>query len=270
MASLCVDAGRTTKYISPGIPIGKGLVNPGQKMRSEQKIGVLIPALNEEKAIARVIQDIPDWVDRVVVVDNGSSDDTSKVAAALNVDVTREPQRGYGAACLTGIARLQDMDMIVFLDGDYSDYPEEMVMLVDPIIEGKSDLVIGSRTSGQSQSGSLTLQQIAGNWLACRLMNLIWSTHYTDLGPFRAIRTSTLEKLEMKDRGYGWTIEMQIKSALHQIRVSEVPVSYRVRIGKSKISGTIKGTVLASLKIISVIMRFALRSNAAAIRVQDE
>ena len=239
-------------------------------MKNGQKIGVLIPALNEEKAISKVIQDIPDWIDRILVVDNGSSDDTAKIAAALNADVASEPQRGYGAACLTGIAHLQDMDIIVFLDGDYSDYPEEMAMLVDPIIADSSDLVIGSRSSGQSQSGSLTLQQIAGNWLACRLMNLIWSTNYTDLGPFRAIRTTSLEKLAMKDRGYGWTIEMQIKSALHRLRVREVPVRYRVRIGKSKISGTIKGTIMASLKIISVIMRFALQSNAAAIRVQDK
>lgn len=221
-------------------------------------IGVVIPALNEEQAIGRVIGDIPDCVDRVVVVDNGSDDRTAEIAHEKGAEVVREPEPGYGAACQSGIAALSGVEVIVFLDGDYSDYPEEMLNLLAPIISGDCQFVLGSRVKGNAEHGALTPQQRIGNWLACKLMWLIWGARYTDLGPFRAITADALRQLTMRDRGYGWTIEMQIKAALAGLSVVEVPVSYRRRVGKSKISGTLKGTLLAGMKIISVIGRFAL------------
>ena len=226
-------------------------------MRAGQRIGVVIPALDEERAIGRVIADIPAWVDQIVVADNGSADHTIAVAEAAGATVVREPERGYGAACLAGIARLERVDIVVFLDGDYSDHPQEMAALVDPILAGEGDMVIGSRVTGNRARGSLTPQQRFGNWLACRLIATFWGVHYTDLGPFRAIRRQALAELAMADRNYGWTVEMQIKAAQHRLRACEVPVSYRPRIGVSKVSGTIKGTVLAGTKILSVIGRSA-------------
>ena len=181
-------------------------------MRNGKRIGVVIPALNEERAIARVLADIPDWVDQVVVADNGSTDTTPAVAEAGGAVVVHEPERGYGAACLRGIAALDAIDVVVFLDGDYSDHPDEMGMLVDPIADDQSDLVIGSRVLGQAEAGALTPQQRFGNWLACFLMRLIWRVRYSDLGPFRAIAAPALERIDMQDRNFGWTIEMQIKS----------------------------------------------------------
>ena len=227
-------------------------------MRRNKHICVVIPALNERDAIAKVIADIPGWVDRIIVADNGSSDGTPEVAWAHGAHVVHEPERGYGAACLAGIAACGQADVIVFLDGDYSDHPEELGLLVDPIVTRQRELVIGSRVTGAAQRGALTVQQRFGNWLACKLMNVIWRTCYTDLGPFRAIDAEALKSLAMQDRTYGWTVEMQIKAALMGLKVAEVPVSYRARIGVSKISGTLKGTILAGTKILGLIGRYAL------------
>lgn len=231
-------------------------------MQHGQKIGVLIPALNEEAAIGPVVSGVPAWADRILVVDNGSQDNTAAAARASGAAVVREAERGYGAACLTGLKHLEDMDIIVFLDGDYSDYPEDMAALVGPIVSGASDFVVGSRVLGAREKGALTPQQRFGNWLACRLIRLIWGVRYTDLGPFRAIRASGLRRLNMRDRNYGWTVEMQIKAAQAGLRISETPVRYRKRIGKSKVSGTVKGTVLAGYKILATIARFAVRPEA--------
>lgn len=228
-------------------------------MKQGRTIAVIIPALNEEKAIGKVIADIPGWVDRIVVADNGSSDDTPRVARDAGAEVVDEPERGYGAACLAGMAHCQDMDIIVFMDGDYSDYPDDLGKLVSPILEGRCDFVIGSRATGHAEQGSLTPQQQFGNWLACKLMNFFWRSCYTDLGPFRAIDTRALERLHMQDRNFGWTVEMQIKATLAGLATDEVPVRYRARIGKSKISGTVKGTVLAGYTILWTIGRSALR-----------
>lgn len=227
-------------------------------MRNGQRIAVVIPALNEERAIGRVIGDIPNWVDRVVVADNGSTDRTADVSREAGATVIAEPQRGYGAACLAALTLVGDADIVVFLDGDYSDHPGEMDRLVDPIADNQADMVIGSRVLGEREAGSLTPQQRFGNWLATRLIRLIWGVAYTDLGPFRAIRASSLTTLAMADRTYGWTVEMQIKAAIAKLRSLEVPVSYRRRIGISKISGTIKGTVMAGWIILSMIARYAL------------
>lgn len=227
-------------------------------MREGQRVAVVIPALNEERAIGRVLADIPEWVDRIIVADNGSTDRTAEISRATGAIVISEPERGYGAACLAALTQIGDANIVVFLDGDYSDFPREMDMLVDPIVRNEADLVIGSRVLGDLEAGALTPQQRFGNWLATRLMRLIWGVSYTDLGPFRAIRTSSLARLGMADRTYGWTVEMQIKAAILALRAKEVPVSYRRRIGVSKISGTIKGTVKAGWKILSMIARFAI------------
>jgi glycosyltransferase involved in cell wall biosynthesis len=225
-----------------------------------RRIAVVIPALDEERAIGRVIDDLPDFVDRVVVGDNGSSDRTAEVAGAHGAIVVAEPERGYGAACLAALAHVGDADIVVFMDGDYSDHGDEMVLLVAPIARDEVDMVIGSRALGERESGSLTPQQQFGNWLATWLIRLIWGAHYTDLGPYRAISMQAFARLGMADRNYGWTVEMQIRAAVAGLRTREVPVSYRVRIGQSKVSGTVRGTVMAGVKILSVIGRFALTS----------
>jgi glycosyltransferase involved in cell wall biosynthesis len=233
-------------------------------MRHGKKIGVVIPALNEEQAIGRVVADIPAWADEIVVVDNGSHDGTARAAQRAGAHVVRESERGYGAACQAGIRALQAPDIIVFLDGDYSDWPEEMAALADPIATGQADFVVGSRVRGKRGPGALTPQQQFGNWLACHLIRRIWGTPCSDLGPFRAIRADALNALDMKDRAYGWTVEMQLKAAAHNIRYMEVPVRYRARIGVSKISGTLRGSVLAGVTILSVIARSALRAHRSA------
>ncbi len=230
-------------------------------MLEGRRIGVIIPALNEEASIGRVLADVPKWVDDIVVVDNGSTDDTASRAAGAGARVVPETRRGYGQACLTGLAALGASDIVVFLDGDYSDYPEEMGALVGPILDERADLVIGSRTLGGAERGSLTPQQRVGNWLACRLIRWFWGTRYTDLGPFRAIRASALTGLNMADRTYGWTVEMQVKAARQRLSVLEVPVRYRRRIGKSKISGTLRGVVAAGAKILGTLFRLALDSS---------
>jgi len=227
-------------------------------MRNGQTIGVMIPALNEADAIAHVIGDIPDWVDRIVVVDNGSTDDTARVARDAGAEVIAQPERGYGAACLMGIAHLTNSDIIVFVDGDRADHADRMADLVDPIAEGTVDFVVGSRALGAVEPGALTIPQRFGNALACKLMRWIWGAPFTDLGPFRAISRPALERLGMADRNYGWTVEMQIKAMRCGLRVAEVPVPYRNRIGVSKVSGTVKGTVLAGSKILLTIGRYGL------------
>jgi glycosyltransferase involved in cell wall biosynthesis len=227
-------------------------------MRGGAFVAVIIPALDEERAIGRVLKDIPAWVDLVVVVDNGSLDGTAAVARAHAALVVAEHEKGYGAACLRGLAETPAADIIVFLDGDYSDHPEEMASLVDPIAGGSCDMVIGSRVLGNAEQGSLMPQQRFGNWLATWLIRLIWRVRYTDLGPFRAIGRTSLARLAMRDRSYGWTVEMQIKAAIAGLRIKEVPVSYRRRIGVSKVSGTVKGTIKAGYKILSLIGRFAV------------
>ena len=232
-------------------------------MRNGHRIGVVIPALNEERAIARVLADVPDWVDDIVVADNGSSDGTADAARVAGARVVTEARRGYGAACQAGLRELADVDIVVFLDGDYSDSPEEMGLLVDPIARGDAEFVIGSRTRGVSLEGALTPQQRFGNWFACRLMRTLFAS-YTDLGPFRAITSPGLERLGMTDRAYGWTVEMQVRALAARLRVSEVPVSYRPRIGASKISGTVKGSILAATAILGVIARAALSPPKAA------
>lgn len=227
-------------------------------MHLAHRIAVVIPALDEERAIGRVLADLPAFVDRAIVADNGSRDRTAEVARAYGAIVVSEPERGYGAACLAGLAHIGDADIVVFMDGDYSDHGDEMAALVEPIAAGRSDMVIGSRVLGARAAGSLTPQQRLGNWLATRLMWLIWRVDYTDLGPFRAIAVPALRRLGMADRNYGWTVEMQIRAAVAGLRTHEVPVSYRVRIGQSKVSGTVKGTIMAGVKILAVIGRFAL------------
>ena len=232
-------------------------------MRDSATIAVIIPALNEEQAIGKVLEAIPGWVDRVIVADNGSSDHTIDVARSNGANVVHEPRRGYGSACLKAMASLEtEPDIVVFLDGDFSDHPEEMNTLVDPIIRGEADLVIGSRVRGRHEPGALTPQARFGNWLACALLRWLWNAEYTDLGPFRAIRCSSLRQLEMRDPDYGWTVEMQIKAALNGLRTLEVPVSYRPRIGKSKVSGTVRGIVGASAKITNTISDFPFRVSA--------
>ena len=232
-------------------------------MREGRRIAVVIPALDEERAIGRVLADVPAWVDRVIVADNGSRDRTADIARAAGATVVLEPEPGYGAACLAGLTHIGDADIIVFLDGDYSDHPEEMASLVDPIIADVADLVIGSRVLGAREVGALTPQQRFGNWLATRLIRAFWGVRYTDLGPFRAIRAPALARLGMRDRTYGWTVEMQIKAAIGGLRALETPVRYRRRIGISKISGTIKGTVKAGYKILTMIARLAISASSA-------
>ncbi len=227
-------------------------------MRYDAHITTIIPALNEEPSIGKVIAAIPDWVTEIIVVDNGSSDNTAGVARDAGAKVLIEPRRGYGQACQCGLTHLQNSDtkpeVIVFLDADYSDYPGEMDLLVEPILSGRAELVIGSRTLRSNPRDSLTPQQRAGNSFACALIRLIWRTRYTDLGPFRAISRTALDQLDLRDRDFGWTVEMQVKASQQRLKIREVPVSYRRRIGQSKISGTLKGTILAGTKIIYVIL----------------
>ncbi len=222
-------------------------------MFKDHNIAVIIPAFNEERSIARVLGDIPAWVDEIVVVDNGSSDATAEIAKANGARVVRENRRGYGSACLAGMSFIRHPDIVVFLDGDYSDHAEQMDRLVEPIARDEFDMVIGSRVLGDADHGALTPQQRYGNALACWLMRLHWKTAHTDLGPFRAISYRALCSLQMDDPNFGWTIQMQIRAARRGLRTMEVPVDYRRRIGVSKISGTVRGVIGAGTKIISTI-----------------
>ncbi len=218
-------------------------------------IRAIIPALNEEKSIGDVVKSIPPWFRQVIVVDNGSSDSTAAVAAAAGATVVVEPVRGYGAACLAGIAAVAACDIFVFLDADGADAPNESIFLVAPIVEGLADLVIGARIGDNIARGALTLPQRVGNAFAGWLIGAFWGVRVRDLGPFRAIRWQTLRDLRMTDRAFGWTAQMQARAARLQIRMIEKPVSYRRRIGKSKISGTVRGVILAGLGIIGAIVR---------------
>ena len=226
---------------------------------STPTITVIIPAFNEEKSIGKVVSDIPrDLVEHVIVVNNNSNDNTVEVAKSAGAIVLDEPRRGYGWACLKGIEKSRELktDIVVFMDGDYSDYPEEIVKVIAPILEDNHDMVIGSRVLGKREKGSLTPQQVFGNWLATKLIRFFYGARFTDLGPFRAIKSDALEQLKMADKTYGWTIEMQIKASKEKMKFCEVPVNYRKRIGVSKVSGTIKGTVLAGIKIIFAIFKY--------------
>lgn len=227
----------------------------------DPNIYVIIPAFNEENGIGQVLAEIPkDLVTAIVVVNNASTDNTGKVAREGGAIVLREPVSGYGRACLKGIEYIKGLpvppDIVVFLDADHSDFPEEMKGLVAPILQNKADLVIGSRALGQKEAGAMTPQQIFGNWLATRLLKLFYGVKFTDLGPFRAIRFSSLLNMDMQDKTYGWTVEMQLKAAKMKMRCLEVPVRYRKRIGFSKISGTVKGTVLAGYKILHTLFKY--------------
>lgn len=223
-------------------------------------IKVIIPAFNEENAVGKVIREIPmNVVSEVIVVNNNSNDQTKIVAKKAGATVLDEPIQGYGRACLKGIEYVkqqkQQPDIIVFLDADYSDYPAELVNVIEPILKHNFDLVIGSRKTGEMQKRSMTPQQIFGNWLATKLIKIFYKVSFTDLGPFRAIKWEKLQALNMKDKTYGWTVEMQVKAAKQKLKTTEVPVNYKVRIGQSKVSGTVKGTILAGYKIITVIFK---------------
>lgn len=228
-----------------------------------KNINVIIPAYNEEDAIAHVLQEIPSYVSEVIVVDNNSTDNTSIVAKNEGAKVLFESQKGYGYACLTGMnyiaKKSEHPDIIVFLDGDYSDYPEELTEIVAPIIEKDIDLVIGARVKELREKGSMTGPQIFGNALATSLMKLFFNATFTDLGPFRAIKYDTLLALQMEDKTYGWTVEMQLKILKKKYSYCEVPVKYKNRIGVSKVSGTIKGAIFAGIKILSWIFKYSLK-----------
>jgi len=224
------------------------------------KVRVIIPAYNEENAVAKVIKEIPlSHVNEVIVVNNNSNDNTEANALEAGATVLREERQGYGYACLKGIDYVRNLDestdTIVFIDADYSDYPEEMILLLNEVEKG-NDLVIGSRSLGLKEKGSMTPQQIFGNWLATGLIKLFYRKKFSDLGPFRAITWNCLEEIKMQDTTYGWTVEMQLKVAKGDYAFTEVPVNYRKRVGKSKISGTLKGTVLAGYKIITTIFKY--------------
>lgn len=223
-------------------------------------IGVIIPAFNEAQSIGLVLEAIPgDLIQTVVVCDNGSTDDTAKIAMSAGAVVVHEPERGYGKACLAGITYLNQTDtppdIVAFLDGDFSDFPEELPVVVEPILKDQADLVIGSRVLGKREQGALLPHQQFGNWLAVTLIRTLYGYTFSDLGPFRAIRRQDLVRLGMNDKNYGWTVEMQVKAAKYKLRCTEVPVNYRKRVGKSKVSGTVKGSLLAGYKIIFTIFK---------------
>lgn len=226
------------------------------------QIHVIIPAFNEEESIGKVVNDIPEnLVEEVIVVSNGSTDATEKNAALAGATVLREENKGYGYACLKGMTYIAEKapenqpDIVVFLDGDYSDYPEEMTDLVKPIIEEGYDMVIGSRALGDREKGSMMPQQIFGNWLATSLIKLLYKVDFSDLGPFRAIKYDKLLEINMQDKTFGWTVEMQVKAAKLGLKSTEIPVNYRQRIGVSKVTGTIYGTVMAGYKILWTIFK---------------
>lgn len=224
---------------------------------------VIIPAFNEANSIAKVIQEIPEIVEEIIVVNNNSTDDTANQAKIAGATVLNEIRKGYGYACLKGLAYVADKtrtpDIIVFLDGDYSDYPEELSLLIQPIIENDIDLVIGARVKHLREPKSMTPQQVFGNWLATWLMSLFFGAKFTDLGPFRAIKYDKLRTLKMEDKTYGWTVEMQLKALKQKLSYVEVPVRYKCRIGVSKVSGTVKGSIFAGIKILSWIFKYSFK-----------
>lgn len=225
---------------------------------------MLIPAFNEENAVGKVIEEIPQGlIDEVVVINNNSTDRTSETAKNAGATVLFEQVKGYGRACLKGIGylkgKMNSNDIVVFIDADYSDYPHQMNELIQPMIDGKAEMVIGSRALGTREKGSMTFPQLFGNWLATWLIQIIYRKKFTDLGPFRAITYGSLQKMNMQDTTYGWTVEMQVKAAKLDLPFAEVPVNYKKRIGFSKISGTVKGTLLAGYKIIQTILKNAIQ-----------
>ena len=226
-------------------------------------IKVIIPAYNEADSISHVIHDIPEIVDEIIVVSNNSIDATEKNARQSGATVLQESQKGYGYACLKGMTYIaeqhQTPDIIVFLDGDYSDYPEELTKIIQPILDKDIDFVIGTRTKHLREPGSMTMPQIFGNWLATNLMRVMFKSTFTDLGPFRAIKYDKLLALNMEDKTYGWTVEMQLKVLKQAFSYVEIPVNYRNRIGISKVSGTIKGAILAGVKILGWIFKYSFK-----------
>jgi len=226
-------------------------------------IDIIIPAYNEESSIGLVLADIPiGWAREVLVCNNASTDKTAEVSRDAGATVLNENRKGYGSACLRGLEYIKNRpesewpDIVVFLDGDYSDHPEELPLLVKPILEDGMDMVIGSRALGNMERGAMLPQQIFGNWLATNLIRLFYSYHFTDLGPFRAIKFDKLLELKMEDPDFGWTVEMQVKAAQKKYRCMEIPVSYRQRIGVSKVSGTFSGTLMAGHKILWTIFKY--------------
>ncbi|SER07769.1 Glycosyl transferase family 2 [Hyunsoonleella jejuensis] len=236
-----------------------------KKNRTEQSpsINVIIPAYNEADSIASVIKDIPKNVEEVIVVSNNSNDATELNAKKAGATVLNEDRKGYGYACLKGMdyiaKKTEKPEIIVFLDGDYSDYPEELTKIVAPIIEKDIDFVIGARVKRLRETGSMTFPQVFGNWLATSLMRLFFGAKFTDLGPFRAIKYNKLLALNMEDKTYGWTVEMQLKAIKQNFSYTEVPVNYRNRIGVSKVSGTVKGAIFAGVKILGWIFKYSLK-----------
>lgn len=254
-------------------PIPHRIIMPDVPQNQLDLVDVIIPALNEESSLPMVFKDLPN-VGRVIVVNNGSTDRTAVVAKQHGAIVVDEPQRGYGAACLRGMREIElrsaagerSPKIVVFLDADYSDHPDQLPLLVAPIFEGESDFVLGSRLLGEREPGAMPPQSVYGNMLACGLMRLFFGVKFTDLGPFRAIEYEDLLRLQMSDENFGWTIEMQIKATRAKLRTLEIPVAYRRRVGVSKISGTISGTIRAGYKILATIAKYGLQrrtSNSA-------
>ncbi len=228
------------------------------------RVSVVIPTHNEAQSIGRVLADLPaDIVTEVLVVDSNSTDGTAEIAAKMGARVLREPRRGYGRACLTGLAGANNPDIVVFLDGDYSDRPQELPLLLTPIIEGRADITLGSRLGKQSIRGALPWHSVFGNRLAAVLIRLLYGLKISDLGPFRAVRADVIRRIDLQENTYGWAVEIVLKGALGGFRIVEVPVSYYPRIGKSKISGTLRGTIGAAWFILSLIARYYFRHRRA-------
>lgn len=226
-------------------------------------VKVIIPAFNEEDSIGSVIKEIPMLVDEIIVVNNNSTDNTALAAKKAGAKVLTETRKGYGYACLKGMEYISTQeikpDIIVFLDGDYSDYPEELIKIIKPIVDDNIDFVIGARVKKLRENGSMTPQQVFGNWLATFLMKLLFGAKFTDLGPFRAIKYNKLLSLNMEDKTYGWTVEMQLKALKQKMTYVEVPVNYKKRIGISKVSGTVKGSIFAGVKILVWIFKYSFK-----------
>ncbi|MDC1261198.1 glycosyltransferase family 2 protein [Polaribacter sp.] len=226
-------------------------------------ITVIIPAYNEQDSIANVVNDIPEIVNEIIVINNNSTDNTAMNAKNAGATVLYESRKGYGYACLKGLDYIEEQkakpEIVVFLDGDYSDYPAQLTELISPIITKNIDFVLGARVKEQRELGAMTPQQIFGNWLATSLMKLFFGATFTDLGPFRAIKYEKLMALKMEDKTYGWTVEMQLKALKQQLTYLEIPVMYRNRIGVSKVSGTIKGTIFAGIKILTWIFKYSFK-----------
>lgn len=227
---------------------------------SGHKITAIIPALNEEESLPKVINDLPSMIDEIIVCDNGSTDNTSDAASDAGAIVVCKPERGYGAACLKAFeAVASDTSILLYIDGDYSDYPAEAESIIKPIVDDNYDMVIGSRMLTRKNHNAIPPAAVFGNWLTSNLIKLIWGVRFTDIGPFRAIRYSAYKSLNMRDRNFGWTTEMQVKAVKRGFKCLEVPVSYRKRIGTSKVSGTISGSVRAGIKFLWIIFREAVK-----------